>query len=75
MLLNVPEDTSDFLEDLPLLRGGFASIKVDATVGNTTWRTSIFPSNNNFLLLISKKLASRENLKVGELVTVNLAVL
>jgi len=72
LFVNVPEDASDELEDLSVQRGGFASIKVDATIGSSTWRTSVFPSKDGFILLVSRKLAEAESLDVGEPVQVTL---
>ncbi|MDR2722870.1 MAG: DUF1905 domain-containing protein [Cellulomonadaceae bacterium] len=74
LLLKLPDDESDLLTDLPILRGGFGSIKVDATIGDTTWRTSVFPDKGVYLLLIARKLAAREVLAVGNPVTVTLTV-
>jgi len=70
LLVNVPDDESDLLNSLPIPRGGFGSIKVDAAVGGTIWRTSVFPSRENFLLLIARKLAEAEGLAVGSPVQV-----
>ncbi len=72
--LSVPQDESAFLRDLPIPHGGFGSIRVDATIGRTTWRTSVFPDRDRYLLLVSKRLARAEGLDVGEPVPVNLEV-
>jgi len=72
LLVRVPDEQSDELEDLSVQRGGFASIKVDATIGSSTWRTSVFPSKNGFILLVRRKLADAESLEVGEPVQVEL---
>jgi hypothetical protein len=66
------EETSDFLASLPLQRGGFGSIPCLATVGTTTWRTSVFPSRGSYLLLLNKKVVAAEDLYDGEPVTVEL---
>ena len=72
--MTLPEETSDFLNDLPLARGGFGSIKVEAGIGTTVWKTSVFPDGEGFLLLIAKKLITRERLDVGKLVEVTLEI-
>jgi len=74
-LLTLASDDADFLNDLPVMRGGFQSIKVRATVGNTTWLTSLFPTNDTFILLISQKLMKAEQIEVGEVLDVNIQVL
>jgi hypothetical protein len=56
------------------MRGGFGSVKVDATIGGTTWRTSVFPDKTGYLLLVARKVARAEGLTVGAAVAVTLAV-
>ena len=70
LMLRVPQEESDLLDELPLQRAGFGSIKVDASIGASTWRTSVFPDKAGFLLLVAKKLGNAEALVVGEPVTV-----
>ena len=47
---------SDEIEDMPMSRGGFGSIRVEVTIGSSTWGTSIFPSKemSSFLLPLKK---------------------
>jgi len=75
LLVRVPDEESDLLDDLPIPRGGFGSIKVDATIGKTSWRTSVFPDRHGFLLLIARHRAKVEALEVGKPVLVSLTVL
>ena len=70
LMLRVPEEESDLLDELPLQRGGFGSIKVDALIGASKWRTSVFPGRDGFLLLVAKKLAAAEDLVIGQPVSV-----
>jgi len=74
-LLNLASDDADFLDELPVLRGGFQSIKVKATVGNTTWLTSLFPTNDTYILLISQKLMKAEQIELGEMLEVRIQVI
>lgn len=74
LLVHVPDDECDLLLDLPVMRGGFGSIKVDATIGRTTWRTSVFPDKGGYLLLVSRKVANAESLSVGAPTKVALAL-
>jgi hypothetical protein len=41
--VTVPQDDSDELRELPHPPRGFGSIKVRATIGSSTWSTSVFP--------------------------------
>ncbi len=74
LFIHLPEPESDYLHELPIPHAGFGSIKVDATIGRTTWRTSVFPSHGRYLLLVSKKLAAAESLEVGEPILVTLDI-
>jgi hypothetical protein len=64
LMLFLDDMTSDFLADLPLPRGGFGSLRCTATIGASTWATSVFPSHDQFLLLVAKSVARREHLAV-----------
>jgi len=62
---------------------GFGSVKVIAHVGDTEWKTSVFPMNvedmarktKNWTLLISKKVMRAENLAESAPVTLTLNLL
>lgn len=47
---------------------GFGSLKVTAQIGETSWKTSVFPQNkqSEWVLLISKKVMRLEDLTAGE---------
>lgn len=57
---------------------GFGSVKVMARIGETEWKTSVFPMNiedmsrrsKNWTLLVSKKVMKAESLTVGDPVSV-----
>jgi hypothetical protein len=57
-------------------RRGFGSLRVQATIGQTTWATSIFPSAsaNAYLLPVKAQVRKREALKAGAPVAVRLEV-
>ena len=63
----LPVDIADDIEDSVTLRGGFGSIKVLVTIGNTTWNTSLFPDNKRktFILPVKKEVRRAENLTEG----------
>ena len=56
--------------------GGFGSIKVTVTIGETRWYTSLFPhkSSGGFLLPLKSDVRRREGLAEGDTVTVRLEV-
>lgn len=51
---------------------GFGSIKLTARIGETEWRTSVFPQrqNSEWVLLVSKKVMRAEDIGVDERVEV-----
>lgn len=52
-------------------RRGFGSVKVMAQIGDTRWKTSVFPSKSGeWWLLISKKVMRAEELAVDDELTV-----
>jgi hypothetical protein len=55
---------------------GFGSVKVEARIGEVTWRTSVFPLNSGgYLLPVKKEVRSRANIGAGDEVTVELELL
>jgi hypothetical protein len=53
---------------------GFGSVKVEATVGSTTWSTSLFPdtATRSYVLPVKKAVRQAEALVVGDPVEVDL---
>ncbi|MEY5007078.1 MAG: hypothetical protein RL764_394 [Pseudomonadota bacterium] len=53
---------------------GWGAIRVSATIGDTSWQTSIFPSRENggYLLPIKAAVRNAEGLVAGDEVTVHL---
>ena len=53
---------------------GFGSVKVMARIGETEWKTSVFPQNkqSEWVLLVSKPVMRKEDLAHGEDLTVTL---
>ena len=63
--VTVPEDVSDEVDEVVGdATGGFGSVRVEVTVGATTWRTSLFPSTNAgaFVLPVKKAVRTAEGL-------------
>jgi hypothetical protein len=55
---------------------GFSSVKVEATIGDVSWRTSVFPLNSGgYLLPVKKEVRNRADLAAGDEVTVQLELL
>jgi len=65
-------------DDVRLLSGpptGFGSVRVEVTVGGSTWRTSVFPDRvRGFVLPVKSAVRRREGLEVGDPVAVTLTL-
>ena len=74
--VTLPEDLSDEIEATTEHRG-FGSVRVEVTVGATTWRTSLFPDTKAgaYVLPVKKPVRTVERLGEGEPVPVTVEVL
>ena len=66
---NLPDDVADEIEDAaPVPRRGFGAVKVEVTVGASTWRTSVFPSKHarTFVLPVKRAILKAEALEPGQ---------
>jgi hypothetical protein len=53
---------------------GFGSVRVQATIGTTTWSTSLFPetASSSYVLPVKKAVRAAEDLEAGDPVEVSL---
>ena len=75
--LTLPADVADEVRELAApARAGFGSVRVGATVGGTSWQTSVFPDarSGSYLLPVKKSVRVAEQLTAGDRVRVELAV-
>ena len=75
--VTLPADLSDDLRARDGARRGFGAVRVEVTVGASTWRTSVFPDSKRgaYLLPVKKEVRAREGLEVGDVVQVALDVI
>lgn len=74
---DVPEELSEGVREIaePFARG-FGAVRVSATIGSSTWRTSIFPSAaRRYSLPLKRAVRDAEGLVEGGPVRVSLDVL
>ncbi len=77
LFTDVPEELSDDIREVtgPFTRG-FGAVRVEATVGGTTWRTSIFPSSSGrYWLPLKRAVREAESLEEGGAVTASVRIL
>ncbi len=75
VFVTVPEDET---EEIRLRSGpprGFGSVRVEVTVGATTWRTSVFPDKRGYALPVKKAVRRAESLDVGDSARVTLELI
>lgn len=77
VMLTVPEDESEDIRELAPNFGGFGSVRVRVTIGETQWKTSVFPQRNEgpFVLPIKKPVRKKEQIDAGDTVEVELALI
>ena len=76
--VNVPPETADEIEErFGRSAAGFGSLRVEVTIGATTWRTSIFPSTSEatYVLPVKKAVRTAEGLEPGPVVHVELTII
>ena len=75
--VTLPPDIADEIDELTApARRGFGSVRVEVTIGATTWHTSIFPDTKaeSYLLPVKRPVRSAEGLVAGDKVDVTLRV-
>lgn len=78
--ISLPKDKSEeikfFNENLSHKKRGWGAVRVEATIGNTTWKTSIFPQvkQGTYILPIKAEVRKKENILVGNEVAVILKI-
>lgn len=76
--VNLPDDQADDIDEQYGRRAaGFGSVRVEVTIGSTTWQTSIFPSTENetYVLPLKKAVRAAEGLVPGTNASVELRVI
>ncbi|MBM7829388.1 hypothetical protein JOE59_000093 [Agromyces cerinus] len=73
--VDVPAEPSADISDQPRMPRGFDSVRVIATVGGTTWSTSIFPGGETYALPLKKAVLKAEGIGEGDEIVVDLEVL
>ncbi|GAA0196165.1 DUF1905 domain-containing protein [Aeromicrobium sp. Leaf291] len=67
--VTVPEDVSDEVEErFGATAAGFGSVRVEVTIGASTWRTSVFPSTQHraYVLPVKKAVRTAEDVHDGD---------
>ena len=73
--VSLPSDLADEIREITAGKArGFGSVRVSVTIGDTTWRTSVFPDKNlgTFLLPVKREVRVAEKIGEGDPVSVTL---
>jgi hypothetical protein len=68
------KECAELHEVSPLVTYGWGVIPVIATVGETTWSTSLFPKDGGYLVPIKASVRDTEQLELGDDVRITLTV-
>jgi hypothetical protein len=75
--VTLPHEVADDVDEITTdTRRGFGSVRVEVTIGSSTWNTSIFPDtkSESFVLPVKKAVRAAEELDDGALVDVRLTL-
>ena len=75
--VTVPEELSGEIRAQSLARrGGFGSVRVEATINGVSWRTSVFPQKSGgYILPVKKEVRCSADIAAGDEVTLTLELL
>ncbi len=76
--VTLPEDAAALVAEYKLAtgkRGGFGSLRVSATIGKTSWSTTLNSRSGTFTLPIKKPVRLAEGLAEGDMIVVALELL
>lgn len=75
--VSLPADIAEEIRELARgPRRGFGSVRVRATIGGSTWTTSIFPeSGKGYVLPIKRAVRTAESIEAGDTATVSVELI
>lgn len=72
----LPVELSADVRETQTLRRGFGGVRVEARIGGSVWRTSVFPqSDGAYMLPLKRPVRDAEGIGVGDVVEVDLTVI
>lgn len=73
--VTVPAEQSSELKAISgLVTYGWGMVPVDAEIGKTGWKTSLFPKDGCYIVPIKSIVRKAENLEEGDVVTLRLEI-
>lgn len=75
LFVAIPDEPSRDIKALAqLVTYGWGVIPVTVVLGQTTWRTSLFPKNNRYLVPVKVMVQKAEQLGAGDLVSLTVTI-
>ncbi len=76
ILVALPTDDSDAIDDVISHVGGFGSVKVKVQLGGTSWSTSLFPSKEleTYIMPVKQAVRKAEGLEIGDTASITIEV-
>lgn len=73
--IRIEKETAEIIKDnFGMFAAGWGSLPVNVTIGNSTWKTSIFPEKQTYLLPIKSQIRKAENINEDDTLTLNLEI-
>ncbi len=74
--VRLPVDDAEDIREFVPVRRGFGSVPVGVQIGDTRWKTSVFPDkeNDTFVLPIKKAVRTAQKIEVGDSAEVTITV-
>ena len=68
VFVSLPVELAEEIQDMPLPRRGFGSVKVQVRTGGSEWSTSVFPDKGtgSYVLPIKKAIRTKEQIDIGD---------
>lgn len=74
--IRIEKETAENIRDnFGMYAAGWGSLPVNVTLGNSTWKTSIFPDKGTYLLPIKSQIRKAENTKEGDVLNIKLEII
>ncbi len=74
--VTLPMETAEQIKFFRERHHGFGTVRVTAMIGQTEWKTSLFPdkASGSFLLPIKAAVRKKENLTTGQTLSVSISL-
>lgn len=73
--IRIEKETAEIIKDnFGMFAAGWGSLPVNVTLGNSTWKTSIFPDKGTYLLPIKSQIRKAEQIHESDTLYIHLEI-